>query len=91
MKLNASDTAARIELARTKTPVGSVWLHYKGGVYVVTGHSLHTETLETLVDYRRVGGPDFNAIDEALVVWSRPIGSWIGRTDDNIDRFVRLT
>jgi len=33
------------------------WRHYKGGLYKVTGTSLHTETSETMVDYHSVQSP----------------------------------
>lgn len=32
--------------------VGSVWRHYKGGLYVVVARSIKEDTLEPLVTYR---------------------------------------
>lgn len=42
--------------------------HFKGGVYVVTGLALHTETSEAMVIYYRAGDPEG--------VFARPLASW---------------
>jgi len=38
-----------------KPQVNAVYRHYKGGIYLVVGHALHTETEEDLVLYVRLG------------------------------------
>jgi len=88
---STSDIVEKIELASAKAPVGSIWLHFKSGCYIVTGHSLDTENGATLISYRRIGGPGFNAIDEAKVVFSRPVLSWFSKNDAGVDRFTRIS
>lgn len=55
---------------------GSIWQHYKGGVYVVLGFTIDTHHGGFLVVYRRIGGPDFNALAEAHMTFSRPPEEW---------------
>mgnify|MGYP001444580112 CR=1 FL=1 len=60
---------------KKRLPIGSVWQHFKSGVYEVVGLSVHTETLEVLVLYRR--------LDDKFV-WARPARMWTP------DRFIRI-
>ena len=50
-------------------PVGSLWLHYQGGVYQVTGRALMEKTTEQLVLYRSIQSP-------SLMQWARPLSQW---------------
>jgi hypothetical protein len=72
-----------LDLARNKTPVGSVWLHKKGGTYQVIGHVIDTDYGEARVRYRRLAGPAFNARKESLVEFVRPTSEWTP------DRFIQ--
>lgn len=76
----------RLRRASYAVPVNTKWQHKKGGRYVVVGHALSTETDEILVLYRRIGGPDFDAENEALNIFARPERMWF---EEN--RFVHLT
>jgi len=99
MRLTTQDLAEKLQQAACKAPVGSVWLHFKGGVYLVTGHSVETENTTTMIHYRRIGGDGFNAIDEANIVFARPVLSWFGlglleregEVPLHIDRFRRVS
>lgn len=46
---------------------GSLWKHFKGTLYRVVAIAKHSETLETLVIYRKDGGTE---------VWARPLAMW---------------
>ncbi|MBQ7352092.1 MAG: DUF1653 domain-containing protein [Clostridia bacterium] len=63
--------------------VGDIWLHYKGGRYIILGKGIHTETGEEMVIY--------SPIDDRNKVWIRPISMWfdIIDKDNNIIRFKR--
>ena len=93
MKLTTAQVNDLFINAEAYVPVGSLWLHYKGGVYCVVGHGFGTDIADMLVHYRRVGGPDFNAIDEARIVYDRPLNEWVGIGAvlmANTRRFTRL-
>lgn len=62
--------------ARAKVKQGSVWQHKKGGVYVVTGYALHTDTGAAVVLYRRIGGPDYDPKLEDELKFARPLEEW---------------
>lgn len=57
-------------------PVGSCWQHKKGGVYMVRGYAFHTEAEDALILYARVGGPGYEASQEAGIVFARPAYMW---------------
>jgi hypothetical protein len=88
LKLTTDELGNLLDLARSKFPLYSVWQHYKGGIYEVVGHTLHTsEPLETLVVYRRIGGPDFYALAERGITYARPVKEWnevVYREIDNL-------
>ena len=61
---------------------GTIWVHYKGGLYIIVGHAQHTERQEPLVLYRswskgHLGTPMF----------ARPIDVWYSITDSGTARF----
>lgn len=62
--------------ARSATPVGFIYKHKKGGVYVIVGHAIHTDAGDPVVLYRRLYGPNFDPIDEATIVYARPLSEW---------------
>jgi hypothetical protein len=70
---------------RKDVPPGSVWKHKKGGVYMVTGASWHTEDDAALVSYFRLSGPGFNQDEELGIVYSRPADMW------KPDRFTKVS
>ena len=77
MKLTSDELGNKLDLARSKFPIHSIWQHYKGGSYEVTGHTILTdENLTTLVTYRRVNGPDYDPITERGITFGRPIQEW---------------
>lgn len=55
-----------LEAVKGKIVVGGTYKHYKGHVYKVIGVAKHSETLEELVIYERIGG----SFREEL--WARP-------------------
>ena len=61
---------------------GSLYRHYKGGLYKVLFLSTHTETKEVLVNYQSIHFGSYH---------SRPLESWNGNVKDdglqNIERF----
>lgn len=58
---------------------GTLYRHYKGGVYTVTGTATHTSSWERLVVYRDTEGG----------MWARPIAEFTG-TVDGQPRFTRI-
>ena len=71
---------------------GSLWSHYKGGIYMVTGFLLETHHGGFLVLYRRVGGPNFDAVEERHQQFGRPPEEWHELVDDYSQRrFTLLT
>lgn len=56
--------------------VGEIYRHYKGGIYIVTCLTLDTDTGGIRVSYARIGGPDFDAVAENGITFSRRIEEW---------------
>lgn len=56
--------------------VGEIYKHYKGGIYVVTCLALDTDTSTLRVSYVRIGGPNFDAVAENGITFSRRIEEW---------------
>lgn len=56
----------------TVTP-GSIFRHFKGGLYEVVDFAKHTETGETLVIYRSMNEPD--------KIWARPADMFFSKVD----------
>ena len=79
--------AALLAVAQAEelVPRGTVWLHKKGGVYVVCGYVLNTDSGTAMVRYRRIGGPDHDPKKEAPLEFARPLEQW------SEDRFVPFT
>lgn len=65
-----------LKLAREKVKVGSVWRHYKGGIYKITGHLFNATTQTFDARYERIGGPDFSFSEEAGVEFGRDHTEW---------------
>jgi hypothetical protein len=69
---------------------GTIWRHYKGGVYVVLGIAKHSEKDEDLVIYK-------NCETSKPTVWARPANTTMqtGFFDQAVDagkpRFTRMT
>jgi len=75
---------ASIDKLMEKVPYeGCAYRHYKGTLYLVTGFSMHTETKEVLVHYRKLMAPNVNW------TWARPWKNWITPTEDGYTRFKR--
>lgn len=53
--------------------------HFKGGIYMILGHSENSETLEETVIYQSL---------ETGKIWNRPIGMFYGTTSTGIQRFT---
>lgn len=71
-RMNLKDYVAGTLLeAEQRVPLGR-YDHYKGNQYEVVGHGIHTETLEVMVSYRRVGTEDSPG-----PVWLRPLNVWV--------------
>lgn len=59
---------------------GSIWQHYKGGVYVIDGFGIDTHHGGFLVRYHRVDGPNFDARAEDGIQFFRAPEEWKERT-----------
>lgn len=69
--------------------VGTVWQHYKGGVYVIDGFGIDTHHGGFLVRYHRVAGPDYDAVAEARQEFFRPPEEWFEAVNhEQSGRFV---
>lgn len=64
-----------------KVPEPGRYRHFKGGVYVVVGYAIHTETSETMVIYHLDGNRG--------LAFVRPLEMWAGLVDGK-PRFERL-
>lgn len=82
--LNAVRTEART------IQTGSVWMHYKGGTYVVRGHGINTDTGEVTIIYQRVDGPNYDPVAEANLLWCRRATEWLDTTACGTQRFTRV-
>lgn len=56
--------------------------HFKGGIYMILGHSKNSETLEETVIYQSL---------ETGQIWNRPIGMFYGTTSAGVQRFTVCT
>lgn len=96
MKLTTAELGNKLDLARSRFPLHSVHQHYKGGVYEVVGHALNTDDMvTTTILYRRIAGPEFNAIAETGITYSRPMMEWAEVVHDeannlHLARFRRI-
>ena len=81
------DTLAK---ARIRVPSASIWQHYRGGIYAVTGHTIDTTNGQARVLYFRVGGPDYEADRENGITFARPVDEWFENGDDGEKRFTLL-
>lgn len=70
----AGPKTAQPQIAHDAPPVFSLWEHYKGNRYIVTGVSLEESSLETLVTYR--------ALQPGAVPWTRPLASFRSEVSD---------
>ena len=75
-----------LDYALAATPIGSVWKHKKGGVYVVLGHAICTDADPThaRVRYARIEGPDYDPLREHGIEFVRLINEW------TVERFERI-
>lgn len=53
--------------------------HFKGGIYMILGHSKNSETLEETVIYQSL---------ETGKIWNRPIDMFYGTTSTGVQRFA---
>lgn len=53
--------------------------HFKGGIYMILGHSKNSETLEETVIYQSL---------ETGKIWNRPIDMFYGTTSTGVQRFT---
>lgn len=56
--------------------------HFKGGIYMILGHSKNSETLEETVVYQSL---------ETGKIWNRPIDMFYGITSTGVQRFTVCT
>ena len=75
-KLNEGRTHFKAEIEGF-VQAHDMYQHYKGGIYRVRDLSLHTETNEVLVNYKRIGGPDYDERAEKDIIYSRPLSEWL--------------
>lgn len=53
--------------------------HFKGGIYMILGHSKNSETLEETVVYKSL---------ETGKIWNRPLDMFYGITSTGVQRFT---
>lgn len=83
MSKNSQEFIAKLDAAREQGLFNdSLWQHYKGGVYKVLGVTLSTDNTEVLVRYRRIAGPDYDAMYDQCIEWSRPMAEWFDDMGD---------
>jgi hypothetical protein len=70
-----------LKLARDKVMVNTVWRHYKGGIYRITGHLFNATTQTFDARYERIGGPDFDYSAEMNIEFGRDYHEW----DETVD------
>jgi hypothetical protein len=58
---------------------GSIWRHYKGGVYTIVCTSLCSETLMKLVTYK-----------DGYKTWTRPLSMWFDIVEGDTRRFTKI-
>lgn len=75
-----------LDYALEIAPIASVWRHYKGGVYVVLGHVVCTDSdpTQARVRYARIDGPGFDAVAEQGIEYVRLVNEW------TVERFERM-
>lgn len=61
--------------------IGEHWSHFKGGIYVIEGMAIHTETGEKLVIY--------SSLTDERKTWARPLSIFTG-TVNSKPRFQRV-
>ncbi len=74
----------------TQVPPGSLWRHYKGGLYRVLSLALREEDKAQLVLYTLVPLPG----KDPGPVWCRPLMEWLGDTYQNgvsVRRYTQVT
>lgn len=62
--------------------IGEKYRHFKGHVYEVVALAKHSETLEDMIVYRRIGGDG--------ETWVRPASMWNDAVERGGKRFVRF-
>lgn len=66
--------------------VNKFFRHYKGNYYYVMNISLHTETLEELVNYRSLYSTEKYPYGQ---IWARPLSMWFEMVNNN-PRFTEV-
>ena len=66
---------------------GQIWRHYKGSTYRVFGLAHWTVDGNLAVVYQAVELPSHTSVGE---IWVRPIGEFLGFTEDHQRRFVPI-
>lgn len=83
MKSTSEQLAKAISEIQKHIPPGSVWKHYKGGVYRVNDHVIDTDDGKVRVLYFRIAGPDFSPMHESAIAFVRPAEEWF--TDAEVE------
>lgn len=82
-KLTTQEMQA-LRASRPDIAPGMVFEHYKGGVYQVIKLTIDTDTANLRVVYKRIDGPDFDAVAEEGIEFDRRIEEW------EAPRFIRI-
>ena len=98
-KTDANELVDLVRAAMKELRVGSVWRHYKGGTYKITGFALDCDDfVKVMVLYTRIAGPGFNPIsNEREITWSRSYDDWTsnvgiaGLTRPRFERCIEVT
>lgn len=69
-----------------KTPeVGSLWKHYKGGVYKVKGYSLSEQNDKMIMILYQ------NHREPLPLPWNRPLNEFLGLNEQGVQRFTKVS
>lgn len=63
--------------------IKGIYKHFKGDYYIVEDIAIDSETLEKMVVYR--------GLYEGGKLWVRPYDNFIGKTNDNMQRFEYIS
>lgn len=84
MKKTSEFILSELKWGAFVAPVGSKWLHKKGGRYRVVGHSFDTERGDVAIIYVRTAGPEYDQSVDPHIPYNRPATLWTE------DRFQKL-
>ena len=65
----------------------TVFKHYKGGTYEITGIQFDATKDRIVYAYRRITGPEYEEAWEKDIIFNRTVGDWFDTLPDGTARF----